>query len=172
VKKLILVSCLALAGVSMSASASDLSGGFIRGEFGNTSVDVDGGFDDDDNAWSVGGGWYFNQNFAVEAFWNQLYDDSSVDASLDGFGVGLVGKTTVNDGKGFFATGRIGMYRANGELFGDSDNSTDLYYGAGVGYDFNQNVGLSLNYTRFNADFDGGIGVDADTITGAVEFRF
>jgi hypothetical protein len=169
VKKLILVSCLALAGISLTASASDLSGGYIRGELGNSDIDVDGD-SDNDNTWGVGAGWWFNKNFAVEGSWNSLYDSNGV--SLDGFGLGLVGKTTVNDGKGFFATGRIGMFRSNGEVDGfGSDNSTDLYYGVGAGYDFNQNVGLSLNYTRYNSDFDG-LNVDTSTLTGAVEFRF
>ena len=169
-KKLILVSCLALAGFSMSASAAELSGGFVRGELGQSDVDVDG-FSDDDTALGVGGGWYFNQNFAVEGFWNHLYDAN--DAELSGFGLGLKGKTTVEGGKGFYAEGRIGMFRANGEIdgFGD-ETSTNLYFGVGAGYDFNENFGMGLNYTRFNADFDDGFDVDASTITGSIEIRF
>jgi opacity protein-like surface antigen len=169
-KKLILVSCLALAGFSMSASAAELSGGFLRGEFGNSDVDVDG-TSDDDNALGIGGGWYFNPNFAVEGFWNNLYDSN--DAELSGFGLGLKGKTTVADGKGFYAEGRIGMFRAKGEIDGfGSETSTSLYYGVGAGYDFNENFGLGLNYTRYNADFDDGFDVDASTITGSIELRF
>jgi opacity protein-like surface antigen len=169
-KKLILVSCLALAGFSMSASAAELSGGFLRGEFGNSDVDVDG-TSDDDNALGIGGGWYFNPNFAVEGFWNNLYDSN--DAELSGFGLGLKGKTTVADGKGFYAEGRIGMFRAKGEIDGfGSETSTSLYYGVGAGYDFNENFGLGLNYTRYNADFDEGFDVDASTITGSIELRF
>jgi hypothetical protein len=169
-KKLILVSCLALAGFSMSASAAELSGGFVRGEFGNSDVNVDGFDDDNDNAMGIGAGWYFNKNFAVEGFWNNLYDANN--AELSGFGLGLKGKTTVADGKGFYAEGRIGMFRANGEIGSFDDTSTNLYFGAGVGYDFNENVGLGLNYTRYNADFDGGFDVDASTITGSIELRF
>src|SRR5687767_7598375 len=107
VKKLILVSCLALAGVSMSASAAELTGGYIRGEFGNSDIDV-GGASDDDNALGLGAGWFFNKNFAVEGNWTNLYDADGVE--LSGFGLGLVGKTTVADGKGFYANGRIGMF--------------------------------------------------------------
>jgi OOP family OmpA-OmpF porin/outer membrane immunogenic protein len=166
---LILVSCLALAGFSMSAGAAELTGGYIRGELGNSNVDV-GSDSDSDNTWGVGGGWWFNKNFAVEGSWNSLYDEDGV--SLDGFGVGLVGKTTVADGKGFYADGRIGMFRAKGEVDGfGSDTSTDLYFGVGVGYDFNQNVGVGLNYTRYNGDFDG-LDADTSTLTGSLEFRF
>ena len=169
-KKLILVSCLALAGFSMSASAAELSGGYIRGEFGNSDIDVDGG-SDDDSAMGIGGGWYFNQNFAVEGNWTNLYDSDGVE--LSGFGLGLKGKTTVADGKGFYGEGRIGMFRANAEVsgFGDEESSTSLYYGVGAGYDFNENFGLGLNYTRYNMDFDG-LDVDASTITGSLEIRF
>jgi hypothetical protein len=169
VKKLILVSCLALAGFSMSASAAELTGGYIRGDIGNSDVDFDG-TSDDDNTWGIGGGWWFNPNFAVEGSWNSLYDSNG--AELSGFGLGLVGKTTVRDGKGFFANGRVGMFRAKGEVDGfGSDTSTNLYFGAGVGYDFNANVGVALNYTRYNTDFDGA-DVDASTIAGALEVRF
>lgn len=153
----------------MSASAAELSGGYVRGELGNSDVDV-GGDSDDDNTMGIGAGWWFNKNFAVEGSWNNLYDSNG--AELSGFGLGLVGKTTVADGKGFYANGRVGMFRAKGEISGlGSETSTNLYYGVGAGYDFNENFGVGLNYTRYNADFDG-LDVDASTITGSIELRF
>jgi long-subunit fatty acid transport protein len=41
----------------------------------------------------------------------------------------------------------------------------------GIGYDFNENWGLSLNYDRRKADIDG-VDIDTDTIAVGGEWRF
>jgi hypothetical protein len=159
-----------LAGLSTNAMAAELNGGFIRGEVGRSNVDVDGLDTDNDTSLLLGGGYYFNKNFAVEGFWANLYDDN--DASLHGLGLGVVGKTNFqNDDTGFYLSGRLGMLRARGEIDGDDATSTKPYFGVGAGYDFNENVGLGVNYTRFTGDFEG-LDVDANTIAAALEFRF
>ena len=169
-KKTILAAALVLAGLSTNAMAAELNGGFIRGEIGRSNVDVEGFDTDDDTSLLLGGGYYFNKNFAVEGFWTNLYDDN--DASLHGLGLGLVGKTNfANDNTGFYLTGRLGVVRARGEIDGDDATSTKPYFGVGAGYDFNENVGLGINYTRFNNDFEG-LDVDANTLAAAIEFRF
>jgi hypothetical protein len=173
VKKLILVAALAMAGYGSSALAADGSA-YVRGEFGNSDVNVDidglGSDDDDDNAMVIGGGYYFTPNFAIDGFYGNLYDTS--DATLHAFGLGVVGKARFGDDKGFYVSGRLGMARLVGETdLLDSDSTTRPYFGVGAGYDFNENVGLGVNYTRYNADFDD-IEVDANTLTATVEFRF
>jgi hypothetical protein len=170
VKKLILAAGLIVAGLSTNAMAAELSGGFVRGDVGRTNVDVDG-FDDNDTALLFGGGYYFNNNFAVEGFYSNLYDDN--DAELSALGLGIVGKTNFgNDNQGFYVDGRLGLARMRGEIdgFGD-DTSTDPYFGVGFGYDFNENFGAGIKYTRYNADFDG-LDTDANTLSASVEFRF
>jgi hypothetical protein len=169
VKKLILAAGLLAAGLSTNAMASDLTGGFIRGDVGRTNVDVDG-FDDNDTGLLFGGGYYFNENFAVEGFYTNLYDDS--DVSLHGLGLGLVGKKSFGtDGEGFYIDGRAGIARMKGEAGSVDETSTDPYFGVGFGYDFNQNFGAGIKYTRFTGDFDGA-DVDANSLTASIEFRF
>jgi opacity protein-like surface antigen len=53
----------------------------------------------------------------------------------------------------------------------DDESSTKPFYGAGVGYDFNENWGLSLNYDRRQADIEG-VEIDVDTISVGGEWRF
>ncbi|HEU0306475.1 MAG TPA: outer membrane beta-barrel protein [Lysobacter sp.] len=181
-KTLILACALALAGVSNVALANQGGAGFVRAEVGNTDVDFDidgfGSGSDDDSSFSVRGGYYFNANFAVEAHYTNLYDQSEAGASvkLSSFGAGIVGKKNLGaNNSGFFFSGRAGIENVKGEVDDGfdsaSDNSTNLYYGVGAGYDFNETFGLSLNYDFRQADFDG-IDADADTLSLGGEVRF
>jgi len=187
-KKMLLVSGLVLALAATPAFAN----GFVRGEFGHANVDfnVDGAGNgsDNDSAWSVRGGYYFNKNFAVEGFYSSFYDKSdsfddgaggTIDANLklSGIGLGVVGKTDFgNDQTGFFLSGRAGLMRgkvsASATGFGhESDTSTKPYFGVGLGYDFNPKWGLSLNYDHQKASSDN-LSVTANTLTLGVEARF
>jgi OOP family OmpA-OmpF porin len=172
VKKLIMVAALAMCAYGSSALAA---GGYVRGEFGNSDVNIDvdglGDDSDNDNAYVLGGGYYFNDNFAIDGFYGNLYDSN--DVTLHAVGLGLVGKHNFGGpSKGFYLSGRAGIARMVGEADGfDSESDTNVYFGVGAGWDFNENVGLGVNYTRYNSDFDG-ISVDANTFTAALEFRF
>jgi hypothetical protein len=172
-KKILILSCaLALAGLSTSAMAAG-GQGFARVEVGNTDVDVDisglGSASDSDTGYSLRGGYYFTDNFAVEGSYNNLYDQDG--GELSSFGVGVVGKKNFGaNNSGFFIDGRVGFERVKGDVDG-SDTSNEAYYGVGAGYDFSESFGLSLNYDFHSADFDG-VSVDADTINVGGEFRF
>ncbi|MFC5578828.1 outer membrane beta-barrel protein [Lysobacter niabensis] len=181
-KTLILACALALAGVSNVALATEGGTAFVRAEVGNTDVDFDldgfGSGSDSDSSYSIRGGYYFNPNFAVEAHYTNLYDQSEAGSSvkLSSFGAGVVGKKNLGaNNSGFFFSGRAGLENVEGEVddgFGSaSDNSTNLYYGVGAGYDFNEMFGVSLNYDFRQADFDG-LDADADTLSLGGEVRF
>ncbi|HEV8692603.1 MAG TPA: outer membrane beta-barrel protein, partial [Lysobacter sp.] len=76
---------------------------------------------------------------------------------------------------GFFIAGRAGVAHIEGKISNDvghgKDSSDKAYFGAGVGYDFSEVFGLSLNYDRYNADaFEAS--VDADVVTLGAELRF
>ncbi|WP_460731389.1 porin family protein [Lysobacter tyrosinilyticus] len=172
-KTLILSVALALAGLSTSALAAE-GQGFVRGTIGQTNVDVDGGGSDDDTSFSVGGGYYFNANFAVEGAYSDLYNKDG--GKLSSFGAGVVGKKNFGaNNSGFFIDGRLGVERVKGEasdgVTSVDDTSTKAYYGVGAGYDFSEAFGLSLNYTFHKADLEG-LSLDADTISVAGEYRF
>jgi OOP family OmpA-OmpF porin len=184
---MVVVTGLLLAAGSMQASA----GGFIRGEAGRSSVDADvtdlGSDGDSDTAYSIRGGYYFNKNFAVEAFYSKFYDQSveiddgvdtiTVSGKLSGIGLGVVGKTDFgNDQTGFFLSGRVGVMRGKVEVsatgYGSaSDTSTKPYFGVGAGYDFSDKVGLSLNIDQHKGSGED-VSIDARTITLGLEVRF
>lgn len=182
-KLLALAGALALAGLSTSAMAQ---GAFARVEAGrsHTSVDTDafGNGSDNDTAWSVRGGYYFNDNVAVEGFYTRAYDKSGdfygydAHGKASAIGVGVVGKKNFGaDNLGFFIDGRAGITRGKIKLSFDgesgSDTSTKLYYGVGAGYDFSKAFGLSLNIDRLHGAGEG-VDVKSNLVTLGAEFRF
>ncbi|HEV8692602.1 MAG TPA: outer membrane beta-barrel protein [Lysobacter sp.] len=185
-KKTLVLSCaLALAALSNAALAADGAAGFVRAEIGNsdTEISVDG-FSDSDSDTSVGfgGGYWFNANIGVEGHFAVLYNtelDDNTELDLVSLGVGVVGKKNFGaNGTGFFIGGRAGIARMTAQVreddfdVVDDESSIKPYYGVNVGYDFNENWGLSLNYDRRQGDFDGGVDVDVDTVSVGGEWRF
>lgn len=154
-KKTLILSCaLALTGMSTAATAA---GGqtFLRGEIGNTQIEVDYA-DFDDTAYAVRGGYFFNANIGVEGFYANYGEDSGpyTSAKLTGFGAGLVAKKNfgAND-TGFFIDGRVGLAHTKTEAalmsmlnrYYVKDTAISPYVGVGVGYDFSESFGLSVN---------------------------
>ena len=185
-KHLMLIAGLALAGTATPALADGM--GFVRFEAGNNeieaSVDDLGSASDSDTTWGIRGGYWFNANFAVEGFYSQLYSTSLNDgfdtyrAKLHGVGIGLAAKHNFGgDHLGFFVGGRAGLVRGvttleyDGALEEVEANSTKPYFGVGIGYDFSERFGLSLNYDRLKGD-DEGVDVTSETVTLGFELRF
>ena len=173
-KKTLILSCaLALAGLSNVAMAADGGQGFVRAELGRSEVDVFGE-NDNDTAYSIRGGYFFNANIGVEGFYSSLYDQNvgTFDTTLTAIGAGVVGKKNFGaDGNGFFIGGRAGLANYKGEIGSEDETSTHVYAGVGAGYDFSDAFGLSLNYDFNRPEFDD-VDVDADSLTLAGEFRF
>ena len=179
-KTLILSVALALASLSNVALAAEGAAGFIRADIGRSEIDVNGLGDESDTATSFGGGYWFNQNFAIEGrigvLANEQVDD--IDFDLVHLDVGAVAKKNFGtDGHGFFIGGRAGFSRMTLQVREDEfdviddESSIKPYVGATVGYDFNESWGLSLNYDVRRADIDG-VDVDVDTLTVGGEWRF
>ena len=183
-KKTLILSCaLALAGLSTSAMAAG-GQGFLRAEVGQSDTEISfGGASDSDKDTSaiIAGGYWFTPNFAVEGHIGSLYNTSlGNDQELDliTMGVALVGKKNFGaNNTGFFVSGRAGVARLTVQVREDDfdviddESSTKPFYGVGIGYDFNENWGLSLNYDRRKADIDG-VDIDTDTIAVGGEWRF
>lgn len=180
--KLVLLPPLLL--LSSAAMAADGAHAFVRGEFGRSdaSASVPGlgeKINDNDNAYSIRGGYFFNPNFAVEAFYNNLYDKSENGASLKGTGAGLgvVGKKNFGaDNNGWFVDGRTGAEWGKidakaGSIDDNSLSSVKPYFGVGGGYDFSDHMGVSLNWD-WHKTADQGVSVDAKTLTLGYEYRF
>jgi OmpA-OmpF porin, OOP family len=182
IKRIVLATGLAIA--AMPAFAND-SAGFVRVEGGRTDLQV-AGEKGDDTGFNVRGGYFFNQHFGVEGFYAQYGKDSAYIDEFEatgrleasGYGVGVIGKTNFGEAAhtGFFVSGRAGVARNTLEaslsgVGSVKERDTNLYAGVGLGYDFNRNFGLSLNYdyqkpklfdTRFKVE----------TLTLGLEYRF
>lgn len=184
-KKTLILSCaLALASLTTSAMAAE-GQGFIRGEIGQSDVDVDfpgaGSASDNDTAALFSGGYWFTPNIAVEGRVGSLYNTSlgnDQEADLVVLGAGVVGKHNFGaNSTGFFITGRAGIARMTAQVREDTfdvvddDSSTKMYYGVGVGYDFDSRWGLGLNYDLYQGDFSGA-DIDVDAVTVSGEWRF
>lgn len=194
-----LVCALILAGLAAPAHALD-GAFFLRGEIGNSDSDFDFRSATDesesDRMHAARVGYYFNRHFAVEAFYSRFYDDRvaesrfgefSLDANLTAAGIGVIGKKRFGEDRGFFVQGRGGFARYKGSTIlisnpcagplpcrfvtRTADTATKPYLGIGLGYDFNENVGVGVNDDAYSADFDG---FEAETraLTAAVEIRF
>ena len=184
-KHLLLAAGLGLAMLSTSAFAQ--GHGFVRGELGRSNVDISvdgvGSVDDNDTAWGVRGGYWFNANIGVEGFYTRYYGQTindgtdSYDVALHGVGLGLVAKKNFGgEHQGFFIGGRAGIARGVATVDYDGDVEADAssakpYFGVNAGYDFNEKFGMSLNYDRLKASEDG-TSVTAKTLTLGFEARF
>lgn len=180
-KYVTLAAAVALATLSSNAFAGHA---FVRAELGSsdTEVRVDGyRASESDTSGVIGGGYWFTPNIGVEGHVGSLYNkDLGWDEELDlvTIGVGLVAKKNFGaDDTGFFIGARAGIARMTAQVREDTfdvvddESSTKPYYGVNLGYDFNRRWGLSLNYDRRQADFNG-VDVDVDTIAVGGEFRF
>jgi len=185
-KKSLLLACALAAALPSAAWANRPGYGFVRVEAGNgrAELDVDGASDSDtDTAYSIRGGYYFSENWAVEGFYTSYYDQKQDDVTLkfNGYGVGAVGKINFGDDDlGWYVGGRAGVVQSKVKfavenLGGDSAEDLRPYVGVNAGYDFSPNAGIGLSYDYFKAkpEFDGQeIDVTAGTLTLGVEYRF
>lgn len=196
-RSLILAS--ALAAVASPAFAGDF---FARGEVGTTRAEFSYGSasdSDNDTAYAVRGG-YMGKYFGVEGFYGQYYDNSfdGADLKADGYGFAVVGKYRFGEDKGFFIDGRLGLARTTLKASVDfvppvsspetvskagpaaiavsgEYTHTQPYAGVGVGYDFNQNYGITLNYTHQNKLKPAPISspaIELNTLALGFEYRF
>lgn len=153
---------LVLFGMLASAGAlADVQPGFYAGVgAGKASIEIDdAGFDADDTAFKVFGGYNVNPNFAVELAFidggapDERFGPGSVEVAVDGLNLSALGRLPVNEvfsvfGKVGFASydvevkGRIG----NNVVASDSGSDEDLSYGLGAAFAFGTSVELRGEY--------------------------
>lgn len=154
-----------------------LSGGESRSQASNSDVNsaltnngltpLSSSLDDTDTGWKLYLGYQINPNFAVEAgyidFGKFSFSSTTAGGSLggdlktkNGGFIDAVGIIPLSSNFSIF--GKVGGYSVKTELDGSgaggsvsaSHRSNDWTYGIGVGYDFNRNVGVRLEWERFN----------------------
>lgn len=149
---------------------------------------------DSDNAFKVFGGYQFNNYFALEAgyfdlgefgyktFQDQPWAVFTADTKLRGMNVDLVGFLPIGEKLSAFA--RVGVtrydskdsYRGFGAVtvvpFGDSDRDSSHKFGAGLQYDFTQNVSMRLESERYDIEDVMFRDTDVDMYSVGVVYRF
>lgn len=130
---------------------------------GQASHDVDcagtTSCDDKDTAWKLFGGYQFNKYLGVEVGYTDLGKASLSDAistttfEANGFEVLAVGTYPIN--QQFEIFGKAGFFlwdlEAKDNVFGRiSESGTDLTFGIGAKYNFSKNLGLRLEWQRYN----------------------
>ncbi len=136
--------------------------------------------DDTSTAFSIGGGYNFNNMFALEAGYTDLGEVTasgaglSATVSVDGWYVGPRLTFALNNQAEVY--GRIGILAWDAETksnfgFSGSDDGTDVYFGLGAAWKFNDKVSLGAEWTRYKFE-DAGGDTDVDVIGAKLKFNF
>ena len=170
--------------------AADTSGFFINGNVGQSNLSK-GAYDDTDTGYSANFGYRWavapNALLGLEGGYTDLGSISPKssystyglgDAKVNGWNLGVNAHVNVTDN--WYLSGRTGLFRADikGGYLDDlgvpvrvDDTSNKWYAGAGVGYDFNNNFSLGLNYDYYKTDKNG-LTFNPDMVSVSGEYRF
>lgn len=159
---------LALLGMFASASVlAEVQPGFYAGAgVGKASIEVDdAGFDADDTAFKVFGGYNFNQNFAVEVTYfdggqpDQSFGGGSVEVGLDGINISALGRVPL--GEVFSLFGKVGYASYDAQVkarigssvvFDESGSDEDLSYGIGGAFNLGTSFELRAEYEAIDIE--------------------
>lgn len=168
------------------------SGNWFVGANAGESHIAYGPFNDHPGAYAINGGyrWKVGQDLGLgvdigyndlgnlhlhNIFNSQAVNQTSKDQALRGWTAGVNGK--INFYKGWYVSGRTGVYGWKGHGYSDQDfnrhnlDKVDFYAGAGAGYDFNDHFSVGLNYDYYHASKDN-VDLTTDAATVSAEYRF
>jgi OOP family OmpA-OmpF porin len=159
---------------AFAASAADDSGFYAGAGVGQSFVD-ERGYDDEDTAFSVFGGYQFNRYFALEGAYTDFgkIEPEAAGSELEADTVSLTAVGTVPITDKFSAYAKAGFSRWNLDtelpaLTNTADDSgTDPTYGLGVQYKINDAVSLRGEYNRFEVE-----DIDLDVAQLQVRYSF
>lgn len=139
--------------------------------------------DDKDTAWRLLGGYQFNRYFAAEIGYHDLGKveasglGANADVKANAWELVGIGKWPI--GNQFGVYGKLGGYRGETKLntnFGVSgkETNTDWTYGAGVEWDPLRNLGVRLEWQRYNQMGGDDVGgeSDVDVVSLGAVWRF
>ena len=158
-KRLIFATAAALC-LAAPALAADDGGVYVGAGIGSMSVDV-GGFSGDDIAYKVFGGWMFNPYIGAELEYldGGTAEDRGVEIDVSGFNASLKGAYPFSDQFSVFA--KVGMLFWDADVssfeVNGSDDGEDFSWGVGLGFDFSDNLGVTVEYQGFEIE-------DTDTV--------
>lgn len=169
------VSAVVIACAASAPAFSQTTPGFYAGAAVGQSDARD--FDDEDTAWKVFGGYQFNQALGAELGYVDLGNFagtvSGVAANSDAKAVELVGVGTLPIAPRFSAYGKAGAFYWDADTtapgLNPSGDGTDFTFGAGLKYDFTNNMGARLEWQRYQ---DVGDITDVDLISVGLVAKF
>ena len=152
-----------------------------RTHYGDRQFNLTGFVNDrDNNAYSLYGGSYFNNNFGLELGYNDFGRVNRYGGSTkaNAVSLSLVGRLPV--GQSFNLLGRVGgsyvrtdvSAAANSNIPSGRDNRFDLSYGIGAQYNFTPAWSAVLQYDEYNMRYAGGSRDRLNTTTLGVRYHF
>ena len=131
------------------------TGWYVGASLGNAEAG-----DEDDTAWRIAAGYRLSRTFAAEVGYVNMGDFGGGD---DVTSLELVGTAHFPMGNQFSLYGLAGLAMLEA---GDEDE-TELTFGVGAQYDFSRNMGVRLQWQRYNTDPD-----EIDVLSVGVVFKF
>lgn len=168
-----------LALTSASAIAAD-NQFFVSADVVRSDLDTGvSGFDDTDTSFGIGFGVNLNENFTVQANYQDFGEISvnsqgvNASAEADAFQLSVTGGLPIGDRAGVYAEVGIDMWDGEASASGPggsastSDDGTDVFYGFGGYVSITDNAALKLEYQFHDLD-----GLEIDTLGLGVSFSF
>jgi OOP family OmpA-OmpF porin len=141
-----LVALLSAIAMTFSAGAmaqGALAGGYVGLDVGQAEIE-----DEEDTGFRIFGGYQFHRNVAAEVAYGMLLDKGGVEVtSLEVAAVGMF--PLANQ---FSIIGRLGFARLEAEGPGGEGDDSDFTFGIGAQYDVTRNLGVRLQWQRYNTD--------------------
>lgn len=167
-KKIFAAAVMAFAGFSGVAQAADYQ--FIAGANINSERFKQGNISERDTGYSIEGGVALNENFEATIGYRKFIDVSSgsITTETDSIFARFRGIHRFDE---WYAYGDLGVHSwkteaKSGAVSVDLDK-VDFFYGAGAGYQFNDNLAATLGYEM--TSFEGG---DFNAITLGIRYSF
>ncbi len=177
-------------GVGAGESDADVSSGDVNQDMAEAGITGTSSVDDTDTAWKIFAGYQYNRYLGVEVGYVDLGEIDvdaittaptaatiKADVETQGVALSVVGSYPINDK--FSVFGRVGAFYWDTEASAaavvsgavakasEDDDGIDLLFGAGAEYGFTRNIGVRLEWERYDVDGD-----DVDMISGNLLYRF
>ena len=156
-----------------------MSSAYIGASIGKSKIkEACAGCDDKDTAFKLFGGYQFNRTFAAELGYNMLGKVEGGGASVEATAWELSAVAGFPVANQLSILGRLGLYhgefKPSGIAGASSQTNNGVTFGVGGQYDLNRNLGLRLEWQRFNNMGGGSIGreSDVDVVSIGALWRF
>lgn len=151
-----------------------------RSHYGDRALNLTGIVNDrNNNAYSLYGGSFFNNNFGLELGYNDFGRVNRLGGSTkaNAISLSLVGKYPI--GQSFNVLGRLGGSYVRTDVSSNQavipngrDNRFDVSYGLGAEYTFTPAWSAVLQYDEYNLRYTGGARERLNTTTLGVRYHF